>query len=110
MREKFIYDFQKMFKLYKYDYDANSIKQLDNKKDNINIALNILKGKDETDYCKIIALNTGNILQLSGIVDTIEEGYYKALEKIKTGECIYELEKIIITSGGDINKLLDFKE
>lgn len=110
MREKSMYEFQKMLKLDKYDYDANSIKQLDNKKDNINIALNILKGKDETDYCKIIALNTGNILQLSGIVDTIEEGYYKALEKIKTGECIYELEKIIITSGGDINKLLNFKE
>lgn len=110
MSEKCMYDFQKILKLNKFKYDINSIKQLNNKVDNINIALNILKGDSNTAYSKVVALNAGNILQLSGIVNTIEEGYYKALEKIKTGECIHELEKIIIASGGDINKLLKVKE
>lgn len=107
--EKNIYEFQKILNLNKYNYDVNSIKQLNNKFDNINVALNILKGDCDSAYSKIVALNAGNILQLSGIVETIEEGYYKALEKIKTGECIHVLEKIIIASNGDINKLLRFK-
>lgn len=108
MNEKCMYDFRQRLNLNKYDID--SIKQSNNKEDNINIALNILKGKSDTAYSRIVALNAGNILQISGIVDTIEEGYYKALEKIKTGECIHVLEKIIIASGGDIDKLLRFKE
>ena len=110
MSKKSMYEFQKILNLNKYNYDINSIKQSNNKADNINIALNILKGDSNTAYSKVVALNAGNILQLSGIVNTIEEGYYKALEKIKTGECIHELEKIIIASGGDINKLLEIKE
>lgn len=110
MSKKSVYKFQKILNLNRYNYDINSIKQSSNKTDNINIALNILKGDCNTAYSKVVALNAGNILQLSGIVNTIEEGYYKALEKIKTGECIHELEKIIIASGGDINKLLEIKE
>lgn len=110
MSQKHIYDFQTILNLNKYNYNIDSIKQSNNKIDNIRIALNILKGDCDTAYGKVVALNAGNILQLSGIVDTFEEGYYKALEKINTGECIYELEKIIISSGGDINKLLQIKE
>ncbi len=110
MSKKSMYEFQKILNLNKYNYDINSIKESNNKTNNINIALNILKGDSNTAYSKVVALNAGNILQLSGIVNTIEEGYYKALEKIKTGECIHELEKIIIASGGDINKLLEIKE
>ena len=110
MSEKHMYEFEKILNLNKYNYDIDSIKQSNNKMDNINIALNILKGDCDTAYSKAVALNAGNILQLSGIVNTIEEGYYKALKKIKTGECIYELEKIIIASGGDLNKILKFKE
>lgn len=96
------YDFEKLLKLPKYN--IKDIKQLDNKMENIKIALNVLKGNDNSAYEEIVALNAGNILQLSGIASTIEEGYHMAKSKIKTGQCIQCLENIIIASNGNINK------
>ena len=44
-------------------------------------------------------------MQLSGIANTIEQGYNMAKIKIKTGQCIKKLEDIIILSNGNVNKL-----
>ena len=53
----------------------------------------------------LVCLNSGNILQLSGIVDTIEEGYYLSKKQIKSGKTINKLIDIIQESKGDISKL-----
>ena len=101
--KKDIYDFEKLLILPHYNVD--DIKQSNNKTENIKIALNVLRGNDNSAYEEIVALNAGNILQLSGITNTIKDGYSMAKSKIKTGQCIKKLEDIIISSNGNINKL-----
>lgn len=102
------YNFQKILNLP--TYSDKDIKQFENKKQNIKQALDVLSGNSNNAYEDIIALNSGNILQLSGITKTIEEGYYISKEKIRTGDCIQTLEKIIIESGGDVTKLYKIME
>lgn len=101
--KKEIYDFEKLLVLPHYNVD--DIKQSNNKTENIKIALNVLRGNDNSAYEDIVALNAGNILQLSGITNTIKDGYSMAKSKIKTGQCIKKLEDIIISSNGNIDKL-----
>lgn len=101
--KKDIYDFEKLLKLPSYNRD--DIKQSKNKIENIKVALNVLKGNSNSAYEEIVALNAGNILQLSGLANTIEQGYNMAKIKIKTGQCIKKLEDIIILSNGNVNKL-----
>lgn len=91
--KKDIYDFEKLLMLPHYNVD--DIKQSNNKTENIKIALNVLRGNDNSAYEEIVALNAGNILQLSGITNTIKDGYSMAKSKIKTGQCIKKLEDII---------------
>lgn len=100
-----IYDFGQVLKLPKYN--SEDIKQLSNKEKNVKLALDILEGKYWNAYGEIIALNAGNILQLSGIVNTIEEGYYMAKEQIKTGKCVETLKNIVIESKGNIKNLTE---
>lgn len=97
------YNFGEILNLPKYN--VNDIRQLDNKLENIKLALDVLKGRFWNAYGEIIALNSGNLLQLSGIVNTIEEGYYMAKESINKGKCIETLEKIVIESKGNTEKL-----
>ena len=96
------YSFSELLNLPKYF--PKDIKQSNNKLENIKIALKVLKGKDDSAYTDIVSLNAGNILQLSGIVKSIEEGYKVAKNKIKTGKCIEHLENIIILSNRNISK------
>lgn len=86
-------------------YDTADIKQANTKKENILLALKILEGKDWNSYSELVALNTANILQLSGIVNTIEEGFYLVKSKIKSGECINWLKLLVVESKGNIKKL-----
>lgn len=86
-------------------YDTVDIKQANTKKENILLALKILEGKDWNSYSELIALNTANILQLSGIVNTIEEGVNLVKSKIKSGECINWLKLLVVESKGNIKKL-----
>ncbi|MBR3134925.1 MAG: hypothetical protein IKG56_05645 [Clostridia bacterium] len=101
-KNKKVYKFSEKLKLPSYTSD--DIKQSTNVIDNIKKSLCVLEGKNTGAYEELIALNAGNILQLSGICDTIEEGYAMAKEEIKTGKCIEHLRKIIIEGNGSIDK------
>lgn len=98
-----MYEFKKILDLPQYNHE--SIKQLDDKIENIKLALDILSGRKWNAYGEIIALNAGNLLQLSGIANTITEGYYMAKEKLNTGKCIETLKNIVIESNGNVEKL-----
>lgn len=97
-------------KLILSKYDINAIKQADTRKENILIALRVLQGKTWNSYSELIALNAANVLQLSGIVKTIEEGFYLVKEKIKSGECISWLKLLVVESNGNITRLNELLE
>lgn len=101
-KDKKVYKFSEILKLT--SYTSADIKQSTNAIDNIKKSLNVLKGKDTGAYTSLIALNAGNILQLSKSCDTIEEGYAMAKEEIRTGKCIEHLRKIIIESNGNVEE------
>ena len=87
------------------NYNIKDIKQMQSVEDNVKIVLDIISGKRDDAYVDLVCLNSGNILQLSGIVDTIEEGYYLSKKQIKSGKTINKLIDIIQESKGDISKL-----
>lgn len=100
------YDFRRLLKLPYYC--ENDIKQRDSKLDNVKIIVDILTGKKDDAYVDLVCLNAGNILQLSGIVDTIENGYYISKKQIHSGKTIDKLIEIIQESKGNIEKLEKF--
>jgi len=65
----------------------------------------ILLGKSNRSSTEIVALNAGALLYISEKEKTIKAGVNKALEYIYSGEAIKQLEKMIVTSKGDIKKL-----
>ena len=101
-QEEINYKFNKILNLPLYD--TKDIKQSNNMRDNIKKSLDVLKGKEKGAYEDLIALNAGNILQLSGLCNTIQEGYYIAKDKIENGDIIEHLRNIIISGDGDIDK------
>lgn len=90
------------------NYNIDDIKQMQSVEDNVKIVLDILSGKRSDAYVDLICLNSGNILQLSGIVDTIEEGYYISKKQIKSGKTINKLIEIVQESKGNVNKLKNY--
>jgi len=67
--------------------------------------IKILLGKANKSSTEIVALNAGALLYISGKEETLKAGVSKALEYIYSGEAIKQLEKLIVTSKGDIKKL-----
>lgn len=100
------YDFKALLNLPYYC--ESDIKQRESQLDNVKIIVDILAGKRDDAYVDLICLNAGNILQLSGIVDTIENGYYISKEHIQSGKAINKLIEIVQESNGNIGKLEKF--
>jgi anthranilate phosphoribosyltransferase len=65
----------------------------------------ILLGKSNRSSIEIVALNTGALLYISGKEKTLKAGVDKSLEYIYSGEAIKQLERLVMTSKGDIKKL-----
>ena len=102
-QEKKELEFNKILNLK--EYNILDIGQKKNREQNVKIALDILNGKRWDAYAEIISLNTGNLLQMSGLAKTIEEGYRIAKLKIQSGLCIEHLKYIINETRGDTEKL-----
>lgn len=90
------------------NYNAEDIKQMQSVEDNVKIVLDIISGKRNDAYVDLVCLNSGNMLQLSGIVDTIEEGYHISKKQIESGKTINKLIEIVQKSKGDISKLENY--
>jgi len=67
--------------------------------------IKILLGKSNRSSIEIVALNAGALLYISEKEKTLKAGVGKALEYIYSGKAIKQLEKLIITSKGDLKKL-----
>lgn len=65
----------------------------------------ILLGRANKSSTEIVALNAGALLYISEKEKTLKAGVDKALKCIYSGEAIKQLEKLILTSKGDIKKL-----
>jgi anthranilate phosphoribosyltransferase len=90
------------FQLPQYSY-----KQLSEAKtvsNNIKKGLSVLLGKGEKAIEDTVALNSGAILYLSKMTESIKEGYFLAKEAIKKKLPYEKLLEIIKLTGGDINK------
>lgn len=70
----------------------------------------ILMGKSNRSSIEIVALNAGALLYISGKEKTLKAGVDKALGYIYSGEAIKQLEKLIMTSRGDVKKLNKYLE
>ncbi len=61
---------------------------------NLQIALDILEGKDKSAKTDFVALNAGFALSAAGVVDNIKEGIELAKESIYSGKAYEVLEKL----------------
>jgi anthranilate phosphoribosyltransferase len=61
---------------------------------NLQIALDILEGKDKSAKTDFVALNAGFALKATGIVDTVKEGIELAKESIYSKKAYQVLEKL----------------
>ena len=91
-------------------YQEEDIRQMPSKKENVGIVVDILRGRRKDAYEDITCLNAGNILELSGISSTIEEGYKMAKEQVESGKAFQKLLEIIQESGGDSNQVSAFMQ
>jgi len=69
--------------------------------ENVQIALNVLRGKSEGPREDTVALNAAVILVLAGKTKTLEEGFNFAIETIKSGAGFRKLEEFIEATGGN---------
>ncbi len=67
---------------------------------NLQIALDILEGKDNSPKTDFVALNAGFALKAAGIVDNIKEGIELAKDSIYSRKAFQVLEKLRDFSGG----------
>lgn len=85
-------------------YDRDSLKQGDNKKDNIEKGILALSGKGSQALIDIICVNAATILYLSNKATDITDGYKKARMAIESGLAIKKLEQFIRMTGGNLDK------
>ncbi len=86
-------------------YTTQSIKQGNDKIQNVKFILNALKGNGLPAHEDIICINCSNILYLTGIVKNLKEGYQLAKKAIKTGQGYKKIEEYLLLTGGNLNKL-----
>ena len=85
---------------------AESIDKIDNVRESIRI----LAGKGTPGQIDSICLNAAIIVLLSRKVDSLEEGYLLAKEKIATGESFKLFLDVVEQYGGNKNYILDLVE
>lgn len=71
--------------------DFKSLETLDSAKANANYIEKIFQENISSDYKDILNLNTGAILYLTGIADSIREGFYLSQENIRNGKAYNKL-------------------
>ena len=90
-------------------YDRTSICPGFNETDNVRKSIQSLLGKEGGAIEDMICVNAATILYLAGKVKNITEGYEKSKNSIRSGKAIKTLEKFILATGGDVEKLRKFQ-
>lgn len=86
-------------------YKSKDICEGRNKKENIKLVVDVLRGKGEKAREDIICINAGTILYLAEKAKNLKEGYMISKEIIKQGLPFKKLLEVIKESGGDENKI-----
>ena len=102
-------EFNPLIELNLPKYTPKDICQGKNKKENIELVLNVLKGKGEKAREDIICINAGTILYLASMAKDLKEGYLMSKEAIKKGLPFKKLLEVIEATGGDLNKPKEFE-
>ena len=76
--------------------------------ENISCAVRALKGSGKGAHMAIICLNAAKMLCLSGIVQSMKEGYHVARKSIENGSAFRKIEAYIEFTGGNLNKLKEY--
>src|SRR3989344_5083722 len=86
-------------------YKPQDICEGRNKKDNIKLVIDVLRGKGEKAREDVICINAGTILYLAKKAKDLKEGYMISKRAIKEGLPFKKLLEVIKESGGDERKI-----
>jgi anthranilate phosphoribosyltransferase len=89
-------------------YRPSDICEGKNKKENIKLVLDVLRGKGERAREDIICINAGTILYLAKKAKNLKEGYMIAKRVVKEGLPFKKLLEVIKESGGDERKIMRY--
>jgi len=84
-------------------YSIEAIRERQNRKENIKVTLDVLKGDGEKDVRDIIAVNAAAMVFISGISEDLKEGFSLAQKEISSGRPIQKLEELVVATGGTFN-------
>lgn len=87
------------------EYTSKDIEQGKTIKENVQMSIDVLKGKGELAKEDIIAINAGTILYLAGKAKDLDEGYSLSKNALKKGLPYKKLIEFIEETGGNLNKL-----
>lgn len=91
-------------------FNISSIKEREDKKNNVLSSLKILKGDGDKSQIDAICINASIFLLLAGKVNSMEEGYNLAKKVLKTGKVWIDFLNVVDLYNGDsknIIKLVD---
>jgi len=86
-------------------YKPEDICEGKNKKENIKLAIDVLRGKGEKAREDIICINAGTILYLAKKAGNLKEGYILSKKAVKEGLPFKKLLEVIRESNGDEKKI-----
>ena len=86
-------------------FNISSIKEKENKVENVLASLKILKGEGNSSQIDAICINASIFLLLANKVKSLEEGFKKAKEIIKTGNVWNNFLSVVNAYGGDSKKI-----
>ncbi len=86
-------------------YKPKDICEGENKKDNIKLAIDVLRGKGEKAREDIICIDAGTILYLAKKAKNLKEGYMISKKVIKKGLPFKKLLEVIKETNGDEKKI-----
>lgn len=89
-------------------YKLKDICEGKNKKENIKLVIDVLRGKGEKAREDIICINAGTILYLAKKAKNLQEGYVISKKVIKSGMPFNKLLEVIRESGGDEKKIKEY--
>lgn len=98
-------DIQDAFSINKR-FDISSIKQSNDKIENVSRAINILRGNGSDEQNDAICINAAIFLLLAQKVDSLESGFWVAKEKLRTKEVWNLFLQVVEGYGGNLDKIL----
>ncbi len=82
-------------------HDLEGIAAHANPEDDITLTLYVLRGAGSSVYHDTVALNAAAILKVSGICETIDDGFVRCSEVLREGGAFEKLIDVIRATGGD---------